>query len=80
MSSDDNRTLQYVGCAGCLGAGLLLAVGGGLATYGWSDGDSLLVVIGVALSVASCVLGTVSAFVNNLGFGRAIAERFDKRR
>lgn len=80
MSRDENLTLQYAGCAGCVGAGVLLLAGGGLALYGYSNGNDMLVVIGIALSVLSVVIGAVSSVVNNLGFGRNLAERFDKRR
>ena len=69
MSREENRTLQYAGCAGCVGAGVLLLTGGGLEFYGYDGGSDILFVIGL-----------VSTVVNNLGFGRDLAERFDKRR
>lgn len=80
MSRDENATLMYAGCAGCVFAGLLLVSGGGLALYGWSSGSNLLVVVGAALCVLSVLVGAASSVVNNFGFGRNIAERLDQRR
>lgn len=77
---DENRTLMYAGCAGCVGAGGLLVVGGGLAVYGWSGGSTLFLALGIGLCVLSVVVGAVASIVNNFGFGRDIAERWDARR
>ena len=76
---ETNRTLMYGGCAGCVGAAVLFLAGGALAFYGFLRGITVLVVAGVALAVVASAVGVVSGIVNNLGFGKDLANRIQGR-
>ena len=76
---ETNRTLMYGGCAGCVGAAVLFLAGGALAFYGFLSGLSVLTIAGVAVVVAAIAVGVVSGIVNNLGFGKDLANRIQGR-
>ena len=70
---------MYAGCAGCVGGATFLLGGAGLAVYGLMSGLTVLTVAGAAVAVLGLLVGAVSGVVNNLGFGKDLADRMTRR-